>query len=80
MNDSSNKNHKKQCRVVTDVAKQLIQFTDRSGIRGIMLESNLKYGKQQLTIPSSLVYGVSITDSCIDLFETKSLLNILANV
>jgi len=77
---NSNKNHKNQCKVIIDVAKQLIQFTDKSGVRGIMLESNLKHGMQQLTRPSSLEYGVSITDSCIDLFETNSLLNILANV
>ncbi|MBI5273060.1 MAG: 3-deoxy-7-phosphoheptulonate synthase [Chlamydiia bacterium] len=44
-------------------------------IAGLMLESHLFPGKQQLTEdPSQLIYGVSITDSCLSWEETGELL------
>lgn len=46
-------------------------------IRGIMLESNLKKGSQKIS--SKLEYGVSVTDSCIDIETTKILLKLLNN-
>jgi 3-deoxy-7-phosphoheptulonate synthase len=41
-------------------------------VKGIMLESNLKQGNQKLG--PDLKYGLSITDSCIGLDETRNLL------
>ena len=40
-----------------------------------MLESNLYKGKQPFTQKAYLKYGVSITDSCIDIEETNKLLS-----
>ena len=46
------------------------------GVAGCMLESNLSAGNQKLNDDiSSLKYGVSITDPCIDWEETESLLD-----
>lgn len=49
---------------------------------GFMLESNLEEGKQKLIFgeKKKLVWGKSITDGCIGLDETESLLNKLYNV
>ena len=46
-------------------------------IRGIMLESNLKKGNQKIS--RNLQYGVSVTDSCIDIETTKILLKLINN-
>ena len=43
-----------------------------------MLESNLVAGAQKFVPGEPLVYGQSITDSCIDWAETKILLKELA--
>ena len=44
-----------------------------------MIESNLVEGKQDIKdIP--LIYGKSITDSCVNLEETEKMLNILYNL
>ena len=43
-------------------------------IIGVMIESNIHKGKQKLTNKEDLEYGVSITDSCICLQETRNLL------
>eukprot|EP00392_Amoebophrya_sp_AT5.2_P013465 g13589.t1 len=54
-------------------------------ILGVMIESNLKCGKQNLDVEKyargelSLEYGVSVTDGCVDLAETESMLGALAN-
>ena len=45
---------------------------------GVMIESNLVAGAQQLVPGAPLVYGQSITDACIDWPETHSLLKQLA--
>jgi 3-deoxy-7-phosphoheptulonate synthase len=49
--------------------------TGGSGIIGAMLESHIHFGSQALgNDPSSLEYGVSITDSCMDWETTAALL------
>ena len=74
---NSNKDYTRQPQVCADVMNQL-----RAGERaiiGIMLESNLKAGKQELGKDlSKLEYGVSITDGCIDWDTTEHLLKELA--
>ena len=47
-------------------------------IFGVMIESHLVGGSQQLGAGSELVYGQSITDGCIGWDETVALLDILA--
>ncbi|MGD0093987.1 MAG: 3-deoxy-7-phosphoheptulonate synthase [Planctomycetota bacterium] len=46
----------------------------QNGILGVMLESNLRPGKQTWKEGSRLEYGVSITDPCIGWEETEELL------
>jgi len=46
----------------------------QNGILGVMLESNLRPGKQSWKEGSQLEYGVSITDPCIGWEETEELL------
>jgi len=44
-------------------------------IAGVMVESNINAGNQKLgEDPSTLAYGVSITDACISWDETSDLL------
>ena len=45
---------------------------------GMMLESNLVAGRQDLVKGKDLVYGQSITDSCIDWDDTVTALEIIA--
>ncbi len=61
---NSGKDHRRQCVVVDDLAER-IGHGDY-GIAGIMLESFLEDGRQELVIGQAqdLAYGVSITDEC----------------
>tara|TARA_B110000977_G_scaffold193299_1_gene268085 strand:- start:740 stop:1798 length:1059 start_codon:yes stop_codon:yes gene_type:complete len=68
---NSNKQSQNQLTVVESCCEQIISNDD---IIGVMIESNIFEGKQKLTDKSILKYGVSITDSCIGLEETYSLL------
>lgn len=71
---NSSKNHLNQPKVAADVAAQIAQ--GETGIVGIMLESNLKGGKQSSDKGrENLEYGVSITDACIDWEMTVDTLN-----
>ena len=49
------------------------------GIVGVMVESFLVAGRQDLVEPSRLVYGQSITDACIGWDDTVTVLNGLAS-
>lgn len=77
---NSNKDYRNQKKVITDIGQQLINYGDLSNIKGIMLESNINCGKQKLLEPNTLEYGISITDSCIDLYETDILLGALDKI
>jgi len=74
---NSEKKHKNQPKVAAELASQL-----RAGSRslvGMMLESHINEGKQ--SIPSDLstmAYGVSVTDACIDMQDTEEVLSMLA--
>jgi 3-deoxy-7-phosphoheptulonate synthase len=73
---NSSKNPQKQMDVGRDVAHQLSGGEDR--IFGIMVESHLKAGRQDLVPGKPLVYGQSITDGCISWEDTRKLLDGLA--
>jgi 3-deoxy-7-phosphoheptulonate synthase len=73
---NSQKNYKKQIDVGGDVATQVAHGDDR--IMGVMIESNLKAGRQDLIPGKELVYGQSITDACIGWEESVPLLEELA--
>jgi 3-deoxy-7-phosphoheptulonate synthase len=73
---NSGKRHENQPRVVDDVAAQ-IEGGERR-IVGVMVESNIVAGRQDLVPGRPLVYGQSITDACIDWPTSVTVLERLA--
>ena len=69
---NSAKDYTRQPSVCRDVAAQIA--AGNRDIIGVMLESNLVAGAQNLAPGQPLVYGQSITDACIDWSETHKLL------
>ncbi|MBA2690857.1 MAG: 3-deoxy-7-phosphoheptulonate synthase, partial [Burkholderiales bacterium] len=47
-------------------------------IFGVMLESHLKPGRQDLIVGKELTYGQSITDPCIGWEDSEQLVHLLA--
>jgi 3-deoxy-7-phosphoheptulonate synthase len=80
MIDFSHANSLKQCHrqllVGEDVASQIAQGEQR--IIGVMIESHLKSGRQDVVQGQELVYGQSITDACIGWDDTVQLLRDLS--
>jgi 3-deoxy-7-phosphoheptulonate synthase len=74
---NSSKQFKKQLEVSTDVSHQ-IASGDKS-IMGVMIESHLVEGNQNLESGEPLAYGKSITDACIGWDDTVVVLKQLAN-
>jgi 3-deoxy-7-phosphoheptulonate synthase len=74
---NSSKNAQKQMDVGADIARQLSGGEER--IFGIMVESHLKAGRQDLVPGKPLAYGQSITDGCISWEDTRTLLDTLAD-
>ena len=73
---NSRKQHALQIEVAADVAGQLSAGEDR--IIGLMIESHLKEGRQDLVPGQELEYGKSITDACISWDDTVPVLETLA--
>ena len=73
---NSEKDHERQPMVVRDVAGQIVQ--GEIGIIGMMMESFLVAGRQDLGDPARLVYGQSITDACMGWDGTVPVLRELA--
>jgi 3-deoxy-7-phosphoheptulonate synthase len=75
---NSQKNHLRQIDVVRDLAEQI--GGGEQAIRGVMVESNLVAGRQDLDQrhPERLRYGCSVTDACVDLPTTEGMLSELA--
>ncbi|MGY3856421.1 3-deoxy-7-phosphoheptulonate synthase AroG [Aeromonas intestinalis] len=74
---NSSKQFKNQMRVAEDVADQL-----RGGsqaVFGVMVESHLVEGRQDLVEGCELTFGQSITDACISWDDTELLLRNLAD-
>jgi len=73
---NSNKDPGLQSLVAENVANQILEGNE--SIVGLMLESNLHWGSQSIASDrSSLRYGVSVTDPCIDWETTEGLLQSL---
>ena len=72
---NSQKDHSKQRIVVKDIADQISE--GNKSICGVMLESHLVEGRQDIEDKKNLVYGKSITDACIGWDETEELIDIL---
>lgn len=80
MIDASHANSRKiparQIDVITDIATQVGR--GNAAIFGVMIESNLESGRQDVVDRQNLVYGQSITDPCIDWAKTETSLHALA--
>jgi len=74
---NSMKQHERQLEVGRDIANQLAAGEKR--IFGVMIESNLEAGRQDVSPAQALVYGQSITDACLGWDQTVPLLDLLAN-
>jgi 3-deoxy-7-phosphoheptulonate synthase len=73
---NSQKQHDRQIDVARDVAIQIAGGDAR--IFGLMIESHLNPGRQDLVPGQPLQYGVSVTDACIGWDATEGLLRELA--
>jgi len=73
---NSDKDFRRQPVVARDVASQVAQ--GEAGIIGVMLESFLVEGRQDLKDRRTLVYGQSITDACLSWETTVPVLRELA--
>ena len=73
---NSSKNPENQPLVLADIGAQMAAGDRR--IIGVMVESNLVAGRQDLVEGRELVYGQSITDGCIDWDTTVTALEALA--
>jgi 3-deoxy-7-phosphoheptulonate synthase len=73
---NSSKQHEKQIDVNRDVAARVAAGDRR--IVGVMAESHLNAGRQDLVPGEELRYGVSITDACIGWDDSECLLEELA--
>ncbi len=75
--DNSGKDHERQPEVVNEIADQIAG--GEGAIVGVMMESFLIAGRQDLDSPEPLVYGQSITDACMDWDHTVLTLDRLAS-
>jgi 3-deoxy-7-phosphoheptulonate synthase len=74
---NSQKQHERQIAVAADIGTQLADGDER--IIGVMLESHIHAGRQDLVPGAALEYGVSITDACIGWDATANVLDKLAD-
>ena len=74
---NSSKQHQKQIEVAGDVAAQVAAGDAR--IMGVMIESHLHEGRQDIVPGQPLKPGVSVTDACISFEQTVPVLRTLAD-
>ncbi|MDH1701290.1 3-deoxy-7-phosphoheptulonate synthase [Comamonas terrigena] len=73
---NSSKQHRRQIDVAANVAEQVAGGDAR--ITGVMIESHLHEGRQDIVDGAELAYGVSLTDACISMEQTVPVLQQLA--
>ena len=73
---NSSKQHRRQIDVAADVAQQIAAGDQR--ITGVMIESHLSEGRQDIVEGQDLAYGVSLTAACISMAQTIPVLQQLA--
>lgn len=74
---NANKDHNRQVTVLENVAEQV--STGSQHLMGVMIESHLIAGKQPIPEElGDLVYGQSITDACVNIETTATMLEDLA--
>ncbi|ADU97806.1 3-deoxy-7-phosphoheptulonate synthase [Alicycliphilus denitrificans] len=73
---NSSKQHARQITVAAEVARQIAAGDAR--ITGVMIESHLEEGRQDIVPGQALRHGVSVTDACISFAQTVPVLEQLA--
>jgi 3-deoxy-7-phosphoheptulonate synthase len=73
---NSQKDHRNQVKVAESLAAQI--SSGSPAIFGVMIESNLVEGRQDVVAGKPLTYGQSITDACLSFAETRPVLELLA--
>ncbi|MHA7602419.1 3-deoxy-7-phosphoheptulonate synthase [Alicycliphilus sp. T452] len=73
---NSSKQHARQIAVAAEVASQIAAGDAR--ITGVMIESHLEEGRQDIVPGQALRHGVSVTDACISFAQTVPVLEQLA--
>ena len=73
---NSSKQHQRQITVAAEVAQQIAAGDAR--ITGLMIESHLQEGRQDIVPGQALQKGVSVTDACISMAQTVPVLQGLA--
>jgi 3-deoxy-7-phosphoheptulonate synthase len=74
---NSRKDHVRQAEVASQIARQI--SGGQRGIAGVMIESFLVPGRQDLVNPGRLTYGQSVTDACMGWDTTADVLADLAS-
>ena len=75
---NSLKNYKRQVSVAENLSEQISNGS--KDIASVMIESNLVEGNQKISSNlSDLVYGQSVTDSCVGLEDTEKILSMFAD-
>ena len=75
---NSLKDYKRQVSVAENLSEQLANGS--KNIASVMIESNLVEGNQKISSNlSDLVYGQSVTDSCVGLEDTEKILSMFAD-
>jgi 3-deoxy-7-phosphoheptulonate synthase len=74
---NSRKDHARQAVVAQEIADQI--RGGQRGIAGVMIESFLVAGRQDLVGPGALTYGQSVTDACLGWEVTADVLGGLAD-
>ncbi len=74
---NSQKDHRNQAKVAESLAAQV--RAGSQAIFGVMIESNLVEGRQDVVPGLPLTFGQSITDACLGFAETEPVLELLAN-
>src|SRR5687767_15445866 len=73
---NASKDYRRQAAVAADIGRQIAGGERR--IVGVMVESHLVEGRQDLAPGSALTFGQSITDPCLGWEESVRLLDVLA--
>jgi 3-deoxy-7-phosphoheptulonate synthase len=74
---NSQKDHKNQVKVAENLAAQV--SAGSAGVFGVMIESNLVEGRQDVVAGKALTHGQSITDACLGFDQTRPVLELLAS-
>ncbi|MBW0467303.1 hypothetical protein O181_007018 [Austropuccinia psidii MF-1] len=74
---NSCKDYRNQPNVVKAICEQLSNVSDKGSINGVMIESNIFEGRQDIPKdgPVNLKFGVSITDGCVSFEQTVQMLD-----